>query len=193
MFLPYERLAQLVTISALNKENQAMTVFLSQLKVSERKICIRFSDYVKSQVHLNVSGSLYNRHISLYVKVLSFLYGNEKYRDDAGEVLRLFYSDMAGFLINNPSRIEMVLVVDADLGEEVDVYLDRAVESFVSILEQADSSALPELLKNYEFSEILDHVDDLEDAKKKAANYVLAAILLKYAKEKNLVCVRMKE
>ncbi|MEY8333109.1 hypothetical protein AALB53_08395 [Lachnospiraceae bacterium 47-T17] len=192
-YLPYERIAQLVTISALNKESSAMAGFILQLKVSERQICIKFSDYVKSQVHLNISYSLYDRHISEYVKSLYFIQGDEKYRSDAEKVLRYFYADMSNFLINNPVRVDMTIIVDADLGEEVVIDPEDVEMELLKILDSANSPDLPKLIGKFLYSDIFDSVDDLEDAKAKSASYALAAILGEYAENEKLSKVRLNK
>ena len=198
-YLPYERIAQLVTISAMNRSNSAMANFVSQLKVSERTIRVKYSDYVKSQVHLNISYNLYGRAMCQYVKSMYYLNGNVKYRRDAEETLRYFYHDMASFLINNPSKIELIIEVDADLGTDFPVDVSSVCSGLGDILEKAAmatvdpdlNSDLESALDKFEYSDILDEVIDLEDAREKLSSYALAAVLRQVANAKELHKVRL--
>lgn len=193
-YLPYERIAQLVTIAAFSKNCEALGDFLTQLNVSSRTISVKFSDYVKSQIHLNISYSLYGREISEYVKASYFIAGDRRYQKIAQTVLGYFYSDMANFLINNSSEVDLRLEVDCDLDcETVEVDLDAIVSDLNKVLCNINSEGLPELIKQFRYGFIFDSVEDLDDAKSKIRSYALAAVLQDSCRAGKICKVRLHD
>lgn len=190
-YLPYERIAQLVTISALNRESSVMRSFMGQLKLSQRAITIKFSDYVKSQIHLNISYNLYGRHISQYVKASYFIDGDKRYYDEVVAVLRYFYHDMANFLINNPDCIDMTVIVDTDVGEDFPVDLGDIQGKFLDVISHATSEDLPSVIDAFEYGSVFDYVEDIDDARNKARSYSLAAVLKRCEAAEGVYKVRL--
>lgn len=116
MTLQYERLNHILIISKLGNQLSNYDLY-----VPEKDYEIKFSDYVKSQIHLNIVDRLYDRRFSDYVNTLFFLRGNTTYFEDAMKVLYYFYSDIYDFLCNNPNNVRVYLDVDAELGEDFKV------------------------------------------------------------------------
>lgn len=68
MELRYERIAQFVALSAVGSIDD-----YTAIHSVEGSIRIKFSEYVKSQIHLNVVYGLYGRSLHDYVETLYFL------------------------------------------------------------------------------------------------------------------------
>ena len=173
--LNYERIAQLIAVSAISRDSALMR----QLRVDLKEFSVQFSQYVKSQVHLNIITDLYSRNMSEYVKTLHYLNGDLSYKDDAKRVLSYFYQDMAHFLVNNPENVKLRIIVDTQIGKDVHVNLDSIISEFRRVLNDASK----ESLESFQYSFIFDDVDNLEDALTKIDSYVLAAVLETQAKD----------
>lgn len=193
--IPYERMAQLVAISAVKKNVESMKSALPILTISKRRMTVAFSDYVKSQLHLNTITEIFSRDLSDYAKTLHFLQGDAKYVDEACKVLRYFYTDLAGFLINNLEDIQLSVVVDADFGEDLpEEFVDViAVRSQLLDLVSDDCSEeeLITKLSSCKYSAILDSAEN--DVVEKQNSYALAAILSDLAKQDQLKILRMED
>lgn len=182
--LLYERLAQLVAISAINKDTRS----ISELCIKEQCLQIRFSDYVKSQVHLNIVEDLCHRNISEYAKALYYLQGHGAYIKQALQVLRYFYYDMSKFLINNSYNVMLDLVVDFQL-EEKEIDFLPIKQDYLHVVENPqDLNAL----RSFKYAWIIDEVCDKEDALVKADSYVLAAILQEFSKSEQIYKLKLR-
>lgn len=188
MVLGFERVDHLVAISATRKS----TYIRDNLKIAVKDLQLKFSDYVKSQVHLNVSSDLYDRPLGDYVKALRYLNGAKKYASSAIKVLNYFYLDMAYFLVNNLDDINLFLEVDCELDIPVKVYSVSQVKDeilkMVDTVQSDDGDDLLDAMHSFEFSEIFDKCSGSEDIKKKLNSYAVAAILLKESADPNNVC-----
>lgn len=204
MILGFERLDHLVAVSAI-KEYVKRSNFL----IPECTIEVHFSDYVKSQVHLNVSADLYNRPLSIYVNSLRYLEKKKaKYAECAQEVLRYFYNDLAQFLINNTNNVVLHPKVDCDFSLEKHRYsLDEVKKELLKMFQERSL----ETLQCSEFSEIIDYIegvrfpgntDSLEsevddgsgicnEVTRKLDSYAVASILLIESKSERLSIVEI--
>lgn len=117
--LHFERLNQLLVIACWGEDST--NDMISGIRVPSDEYLITFSDYVKSQLHLNIVTQLYKRKFSEYVKAFYYLEGDSAYKEDIERVLYYFYSDMSSFLINNPNDIKLHLKVDVDIGQDYEV------------------------------------------------------------------------
>lgn len=199
MDLLYERIAQLVAVSAISKSGSIGNVqdkTLNRLRVQPQELTIKFSEYVKSQVHLNIVADLYDRSISEYAKTLSYLNGDVVYSEEAEKVLGYFYQDMANFLINNPDDVKLNLIVDAEFRSSEVVDLSVVKNSLLHVLNEAKevSSLLSskdgdnsfvidkfirEQIDSFDYAIVINAIDNREEALDKIDNYTLAACLLK--------------
>lgn len=175
--LGYERIGQLVAVSATSKT----TIDLS---INKEEISISFLDYVRSQVHLNIADDLYHRPFHEYADTLRYLTnGYSMYLETAQKVLRYFYSDMASFLIRNPYNVKMFVCVNAELDlpeTKIDV-----VKVKKDLQEMASADSVEELA-SFAYPEILDFVKSKDDLLAKIDSYSVAAVLNKFAKQKRL-------
>ena len=168
--MEYERLGQLVAVSAIQTGHAGI------LDLPNVEIDVDYEDYVRSQVHLNLVTGLYGRTLGQYVNALRYCAGKEPgCRDNALEVLRYFYSDMAYFLIKNSNNIKFSATVKTSL-DIPDIYYDyQKVQS--DLLEVAENVTV-ETLRQYQFSWVFDYVDSMEDLKTKIDSYTMAVILM---------------
>lgn len=184
--LGFERINHLIAVAAVAKQG-----FSSFLSLKDVKIEVGFTDYVKSQVHLNVSDDLYGRPLHDYADSLRYLRnGLEKYYPAAKKTLRYFYSDMADFLINNAYNVELNLVVDNTLGLPVRKFSLSDVSNRLRFI--ADSVSADDV-REFEYAEILDFVNDREDLLTKLGSYSMAAILKKASESTELYCVVVED
>lgn len=187
--LQYERIAQLVAISAINKRHSVM----DSLGVAEQQLSVSYSDYVKSQIHLNIVEDLYGRKMQEYVKALDFVNGNACCRKEAERVLFYFYSDMANFLINNNANIYLRICVDADFGSELIVDLEDVKSQLNRVVCAQPGEGMEEGIKRFRYAFILDDVDSLDDVKDKLDSYALAAVLKAQVSSGAVQRLRLKE
>lgn len=176
----YERIGQLVAVSATLKTSV-------DLSVANKEMSVDFLNYVKSQVHLNISDDLYHRPFREYVDAFRFLTkGYEMYQHSAEKVLRYFYSDMAGFLIRNPTNVELKI----SIGDELPLPITKfGIDSVKQELRKLASVDSVEALESSQYPEILDVVKSKEDLLVKLDSYAVAAVLGRAARQKELSIV----
>lgn len=171
--LQFERIAQIIAIAAVGGTDKGISVYF----VKAGEIKIRFSEYVKSQIHLNVVHGLYNRSLKEYVETLYFLQGRTSRRASALRVLGYFYDDLANFLINNGNDIKLSIVVDTELFdlERVTLSIDELKDDLLKNFDRVSDESIP--IGSWEYSTILDFVEDANDVRNKASSYALAYAL----------------
>lgn len=181
----YERFNQVIAVSAADKDS-----INHRLVVKCRQFTVSYSNYVKSQVHLNISHDLGGLSLSTFVEALWYLKGKEEYRSSALKVLKQFYLDMAKFLIKNPIEIRLHVVIDVDIGCTEAVYNLASVQNEITRLCSGDYG---QDLSKCNYSEIIDYVDDANDLLYKKCSYSVAAVLLneiKIARQQEIRKVR---
>lgn len=114
MVLTYDRMLQLFIVA------NAIQPISSTINVRKQDLTIKFSEYVKGQVHLNFITGLnalgIHRSIYDYQKALHFIRdGQKKYYESTLKVLSYFYEDMCNFLIKNREEVNVTLDVDVEL------------------------------------------------------------------------------
>lgn len=174
MELRYERIAQFVALSAVGSIDD-----YTAIHSVEGSIRIKFSEYVKSQIHLNVVYGLYGRSLHDYVETLYFLNGKTSKRKSAMKVLHYFYKDAANFLINNRKNVQLELVVDTEnfnLSRQV-VNVSQLRTDLLQGFDDVLSGKKP--LIEWEYASDLDSIEDTNDLKQKADSYALAFKLQK--------------
>lgn len=181
--LPFERIAQIVAIAAVGGNERSIVDY----NVERGEVGIRFSEYVKSQVHLNVVHGLYGRSLHEYVETLYFLGGKSICRESALRVLDYYYKDLAEFLAKNSEEVQLVLSIDTDLfGLPKKVYdIDELKAKLLNDVDGVVSGAIP--LEEWEYADMLDYADSIEDIRGRAKNYALAWLLKKQSHSKVLV------
>lgn len=182
--LRFERIAQIIAVAAVGNDDTGISKFYLEADAE-----IVFSEYVKSQVHLNVVNGLYSRNLREYVEALWFLSGKTSYEQSALKVLRYFYSDCANFLINNGNPVKLVMKVDTEFFRMRRVFIDLE-ENVAQYAKEFDSVISGNLaVSDWEHAAILDYVRDADDLEQKLENYVLAYELNRYREQDELVIV----
>lgn len=169
--LQFDRIAQIIAIAAIDGNKSISTFFV------KGEIKIKFSEYVKSQVHLNVVYGLFNRSLKDYVETLYFLQGKSSNRTAALRVLQYFYDDLANFLINNGEEIYLTAEVDTDLFKlpkveySIRELRDELLTGFDEVLRGGKE------ISGWKFATVLDYAKNADDIKAKAGSYAIAWFL----------------
>lgn len=108
MEIPFYNFNHILLIASQNRFTPDGKVHIKSFSIHESEVVLRFSEYVKSQVHCNVSEKLFNRDMDMYIKL---------YRGDTScqdEVRQYFLEDAKNFLLCNDSNINLTLIYDYD-------------------------------------------------------------------------------
>ena len=96
MNLSYERMLHLLAIASIEIGDSCLDYLqLKESEVTDRDISIKFSDYIKSQIHYYMTNKVNNKSFFKFVNAFYYLNGNIKYRNDALELVRCFYQDFS--------------------------------------------------------------------------------------------------
>ena len=185
--LPYSHFDQLILVAASKCPDALITV-------NTQTLILNFEQYVKSQLHLNVVHDLFDRDILMYAKALDYLKGDKKQEQVAKEVLFWFYEDVYMFLIRNPQSVVCKVEVPKDLFSDIkriDYDIQSIKQKLLNFVEETTKQSKPEqmleLLQQFEFAEMFDEVEKLEDIKLKLDNFAVAA-MLKKSRETKTIC-----
>ncbi len=183
--LGFERIGHLVTIAAFDRAE-----LLNTLKISNKSFGVSFEDYVKSQVHLNLTDDLFNRPLVNYVKAYRYLgHGEPCYFDDACTALQWFYQDMADFLLNNPFDVKMHISVGDSLKlPEIQYNL----ENVRAELAQFSNNVSSDMVGKSRFPEILRKIKKKKELEEKKNSCAVAAVLLHEAASRELHKISME-
>ena len=105
MVITYDRVLQLLLVAYSTGE-----VCGNRISVHTPRLTLKYSDYVKSQMHLPVISGFYEpweRSIFQYANALDYLDGDNTKREDALIVARYYYEDMANFLLKNRNEVHL--------------------------------------------------------------------------------------
>lgn len=177
--IPYERLDNLIVI-AMKKGNHIRAKY-EIVSPDDMVYEVTFTDYVKSQVHLNIVSNVFNRNGSPYWNVYRSLNGANVSKDDYKCVLKLFYSDMRDFLIYNDSNIRLKVLVDycPFKSTSASYYYCDVMNSLQNLIEEAKSSfdASVHAFAEDPIYKIFKYCDDANLFNDKKDSYTTAAIL----------------
>lgn len=180
----FNRMMQVILIGVTMHKDSVLDVVTGSYE-------IRFSDYVKSQIHLSISNIL-NRNINDYLDAYLFLKGDKSKIEAARKVLLFFYEDIAQFLIQNSAQVSVFVNVDIDLGlpeEKIDVVdleneLGEVLNQLISLSvpgkdSDFDEDSFIQIVQNSLYYNTLCGIKDYEDFLKKKRNYAISAALQK--------------
>lgn len=161
-------MGQLISIAAMNENSLS----LSELMLNDQDVIFQviFSDYVKSQIHLNIVTGLYGRDIREYKYTLDYLNHRVPYGDMVKKVLGYYYSDMFAFLANNRYNCHLDVGVDIEELKSSNVTFDTAKVQLDTFLDEVQNKTFDEvylLVQAISFGKVLDYVDSLEALKEK--------------------------
>lgn len=180
---------------------------LSEFCVHEKELLIDFSEYVKSQLHVNIVTDLKGRNITDYLNVYKFLNNEMFYTHSMLVVLRYFYDDIANFLINNPANVKVTLKINnpildglseiAGMGTLDRVYeMDESqkvrkvtnvtgftgfntIREFLQkLINCSDFEKLGRVIEESKYAFIVDRISSLDDLEQKMDSYVMAAAII---------------
>lgn len=182
--LQFERFGSLIVVAVSEKQSSLVRI----CAVSERELDVNFSEYVKSQIHLNIVSNFDGPSLSDYIATLKLIESGVELQSDS-VTLRRFYWDMAKFLINNPSNIKFNLDVDAPVADTKLVYsLEQVKQQLINLVNglagSVDLAKLP-------YAVIIDEIDSVDDLKNKIDSYAAAAVLLEQLKNKNTRAIQI--
>lgn len=185
----YQRVGHLIAVGIIPEQDIET---LSVIPDEDTEYVLSFSDYVKSQIHLNliplikVSGlkpSFGNRDILDYKKSLEYYKHGIVDKKALSTVLSYFYEDMFYFLVRNSKDVVLHLELDCNpslfsLDNSIEG-IAESIDSFASFVDQdADFDTILEVVRNNKFSYILDHIVDTDDLHNKKQS-LMAAIVCK--------------
>ena len=179
----YERIDHIIAISSGK--------FHNTLSVEPTKILkIAYSDYVKSQLHLNIVTDLFDRPIIQYKKANDFINGDIRFRKVALKVLEYFYTDVINFLRYNRYNVKLELIVDTNIISTAQYYDYNEIKNSLIELSKKQFSNFEEILEyvtdNKQLCRILDYTSNREKIAQKIDSYSIITILLNHKFGKSL-------
>ncbi len=180
----YERIDHIIAISSGK--------FHNTLSVEPTKVLnIAYSDYVKSQLHLNIVTDLFNRSVIQYKKANDFLNGDVRFKKSALKVLEYFYEDIINFLKYNKYNIKLTLCVDESVTSKTQQCdYDEIKRGLIELSERDFKSfegALDFLDTHTNLQKVIDYISAKDKIKQKLDSYCVIAILLNRKIGKNLI------
>lgn len=155
-------------------------------------IVVVFSEYVKSQLHMNILELLnLKRDIFDYKKAYDYLVlGELRYQRECQKVLNFFYEDITAFLVHSQNNFKIEVKDDSGLYERrkrnIEYKEVRAqIEQLASLQGLDFEKALLFVKENKKFVSILDYVTAKEELQNKLDSYTAVAIMRE--RDRNLV------
>lgn len=166
MRVPYYNFNHILLIASQDRFTPEGKARIKSFSIHTQDIELYFSDYVKSQVHCNITEDLFKRNRDIYIRL---------YRGDTqclDTVKNYFITDIKRFLLCNDSNIKLNLIYDFDSNTNlVDI---SAVEKIKTEI----NNILMDQESNKEMLVWLCHnCADLSDVKSKVDNYATAYYL----------------
>ena len=188
--LKFDTVAQLVAVSSISNQSQSELISKYSVNVEGNPLMVKFSEYVKSQVHLNIVHGLYNRSLSEYAETLAFLRGSTSKRAVAEKVLRYYYADLANFLINNSTPVYLLTDVDTPNFnyECIEYNVEQLTAQMLTEFDQA--VAQQSLASDWSFMEVYEHARDVSDFRYKATNFAFGSVLLRYSRSPQIQLIK---
>ena len=172
--LPFDRFAYPLVIGFVGQSklmNEDVSAFSP---VGCDALVLRFDEYIKSQIHLNIERPFFGESRSLKAYVDAFDALNVgKHSEELFTVYKYFIEDMKNFLINwaQPSGVKKIEIVSGIKGADRCILSQANVEKFVQ-----DCNNIDEFVNSSD-SWLISYVQDLEDLKNRKDFLYLACIL----------------
>lgn len=151
---------------------------------TDHVMVLKFSNYVKSQIHLSLQ-TLFGRDIYLYRCAYYYVQGEPMYEEQAKQVLSYFYEDIKYFLKNNKYNLFVDVEVDApftSMARRELVYREYA-QKLVDLYEQSFNSFEQSLdyIRNHKTAiKIIDYFDRRSDIRHKLNSLIEIDMLLDF-------------
>lgn len=179
-YIKFERMGQLISIAAMKRNSLS----LSDLMLNDQEVTFHviFSDYVKSQIHLNIVTGLFGRDIREYKYALDYLYGKVSKNDTVIKVLGYYYNDMFAFLANNQYNCHLQVEIDIEELKSAQISFESAksqLDNFLTDIQNRTFDEVSDIVNTLPFAEVLDYVDSLDSlASKKDSTYTMVYLNL---------------
>ena len=157
----YERMGQLISIAA-SKQNRLHLDDL-MLDNQDTTFTVSFTDYIKSQIHLNLVTGLYDRDIFDYKFALDYINGKSFDKEPVRRVQRYYYQDMLNFLANNKYDCDLNVLTDIEGFNNTDIIPSDVSSEFSTFIDSISKGTFDEryqIIKDSKFAELIDYVDD---------------------------------
>ena len=181
----YERMNHILAMGAPEIGRQF------DIQIQDTMIVV-FSEYVKSQLHMNILELLnLKRDIFDYKKAYDYLVlGELRYRQECQKVLNFFYEYITAFLVHSRNNFKIEVKDDSGLYERrkrnIEYKEVRAqIEQLASLQGLDFEKALLFVKENKKLVSILDYVTAKEELQKKLDSYTAVAIMRE--RDRNLV------
>lgn len=180
--IQYERMDHLLVIATGGAEP------IWHIK-TDKVLQIRYSDYVKSQLHLNIVSDLFNRSSMIYKNALDYINGDNTCESSAETVLQYFYEDILNFLLNNTYNIKLEVQIDTDFSQVNEVICNYRsnYERLQNLIQQKFDTfedSLKYLKDNYLLNNVVDYYKNTEDLLSKPDSYCAIGLLANYKNKK---------
>lgn len=180
--ISYERVNHLLAISA--------GYLINELAINTKDFIftLKFSDYVKSQLHLNML-QMFNRDIKVYKNAYDYLNGDARYEKQVIQVIKYFYSDIIGFLRNNPNNLYFEVITDIQLPKMQYINCDYkgVYDSMLDLLSQ-DFKSFGEAESYYnnhkQLHKFIPYFNRVDEIAQKIDSYCAIYILANYGTNK---------
>lgn len=182
MDVSYERFLHVLAIASSNDMNDEClrTLQLRDTEVTDRNIIFRFSNYVKSQIHFYMQNTIGNKSFLQYTNAFYYLNGDSRYRKDALELLRCFYTDIASFLLHSTLDLNVSLQIDIDLPEVWEANVSEIRQSLLEMFSKSELSDedFKQYLDTSKYAWLFDYISSPNEGKQRINNYSLAIAIL---------------
>lgn len=183
--LCYERLSHLIALATLDPNDSVSKAFLLQEDlVTDRDITIRFSNYVKSQLHCYISEAISKKSFFKYINAYNYMNGDTQYYNDAMELLRCFYTDMATFLLHSNLDLHVTLIADINLDSVWKADTNKTKNEMLDLYNHSKLPAFKEYLDTFKYPWIIDCIDSIDDVINRIDNYAMAASIFEMLEDK---------
>lgn len=148
-------------------------------------LVVKYSDYVKSQLHLNMTSQLFERSSMLYKAAYDFIEGDYSLEGKAEEVLELFYRDMIGFLIHNESNIKIECITDIKFSHKYVRHYnytkqyERLKELCSKHFESFDDAS-KYVQENKPINYVLDYMQNVQDVEHRLDSFCAISLIMNY-------------
>lgn len=193
MKLPYERFDQVLLIAASRD-------VMNNIVIPSQDLELDFREYVFSQLHLNVTTDLFGREMQQYYRAYLFLRGDPSFQQDAIQILRYFYTDVAMFLENNPCDVRVQITVPECMHRLCGTTVFHVKEIFTELnkllseIEECEGNyeRIEEVVQTSNCSVIFDAVSDPKLISIKQHSYVVLIILKQVLAQPKLKALRQE-
>lgn len=155
-------------------------------------INITFTNYIKSQIHLNIVTDLYGRDLKIYRESLRYIKGDDECFASFCKTLKFFYSDIARMILNNINK-DIHICIDVDITRDTILRKEtidlKNYQTLIDNVLSGEANTIEEMLILKQLNRFtLKQLSELKSSRFLS----LAILLLNRAKEKDIVLLEMR-